>query len=128
MAVILSKGYILPQTGDKGSVWFPALEDDIEQLNSHNHDGVNSEQIPGSSIASGTADILPADWVAFGTGYRFLVTLPSGFTVDGSHKEFRLVGAPADGGLIFPTIEKVSANTMYVYSNDATITVKVSLK
>ena len=42
MATTLSYGFVRPATGDKGSVFFPALEDNITQLNSHDHDGTDS--------------------------------------------------------------------------------------
>ena len=126
--IVLSKGYKLPQTGDKGSVWFPALEDDITQLNAHNHDGTNSEPIPGGSIIPSITNIAASDWVAFGSGYRVLVTLPTGYLFEGTHKEFRLVGSPQDGAIVNPTIEKIDNTSFYVYSNLNTIDLLVSIK
>ena len=40
--IVLSNGYKLPETGDFGDVWFPALEDNIQRINTHNHDGTDS--------------------------------------------------------------------------------------
>lgn len=124
----LSYGFKLPQTGDKGSVWFPALEDDITQLNAHDHNGVNSAPIPGGSITPSITNIATVDWVVFGSGYRVLVTLPSGYLFENTHKEFRLVGSPQDGAIVNPTIEKVDNTSFYVFSNLNTIALRVSIK
>lgn len=124
----LSKGFKKPQTGDKGSVFFPAMEANIQQLNDHDHDGTDSAKIIGGNISNGLISIAAVDWVAFGSGYRVLVTLPTGYAYDDTHKEFRIDGGPNDGALVFPTVVKDSSSTMYVHSNDNTIALKVSVK
>lgn len=128
LVLILSKGFKKPQAGDMGSVWFPALEDDIQQLNDHTHNGTDSQLLSGGSITNQVVAIAAVDWVAFGPGYRFLLSLPSGYTYDGSHKEVRINGGAQDGAIVVPTIEKVSNTTMYVYCNDNTISFNVSFK
>lgn len=50
MSIELSYGYKKPQTGDKGSTFFPELEANIQQLNDHAHNGSNSAQIPSTNI------------------------------------------------------------------------------
>lgn len=124
----LSKGFKKPQSGDKGSVWFPALEDDIQQLNDHTHNGADSQAIPGGNIQNSVVVIAAVDWVVFAPGYRFLLSIPAGYTYDGTHKEVRISGGPADGAIVNPTIEKVSNSTMYVYTNDNTVAFAVSFK
>lgn len=114
--IVLSMGYKLPEAGDKGSVWFPALEDDIEQLNDHNHNGTNSQLISAGSLSTGSATAAAVDWVSQGGGlYRQLVTCPSGFTYDTSNISVRLASS---GHVVYPNIEKVSSTTFYVYTND----------
>ena len=49
MAITLSNGYIKPEDGDTGAVWFDALEDNIQRVNDHNHDGSNSEIVQQGS-------------------------------------------------------------------------------
>lgn len=124
----LSKGFKKPQSGDKGSVWFPALEDDIQQLNDHTHNGTDSHAISGGNITNNVVTIAAVDWVVFAPGYRFLLSIPADFTYDGSHKEVRISGGPTDGAIVFPTIEKVSSSAMYVYSNSNTVAFAVSFK
>jgi hypothetical protein len=64
MALTLSFGYKKNQTGDKGSVFFPDLEFNIQRINDHDHDGVNSKKIPLSSIDVPTHTVLAAGWAA----------------------------------------------------------------
>lgn len=112
----LSYGYLKPQTGDKGSIFFPALEADIQQLNDHTHNGVNSALISSSSITPLTQAILSAAWVATTGGtYRQLVTVTGGLMYDQFTVSVKLT---ATGHLIYPSIEKVSSTTFYVYTND----------
>jgi hypothetical protein len=112
----LSYGYLKPQTGDKGSIFFPALEADIQQLNDHTHNGVNSALISSSSITPLTQNILAASWVATSGGtYRQLVSVTGGLSYDQFIVSVKLT---ATGHLIYPTIEKVSSTTFYVYTND----------
>lgn len=118
----LTYGYKKPETNDRGSVVFPAMEDNITRLNGHNHDGSNSAQLPATSMVATTQTILAADWVDQTNGmYRQLVTLPAGFTYDTVSVNVRLTS----GHYIYPTIEKVSATTMYVYINDNSLDLKL---
>lgn len=113
----LSYGYLKPETGDKGTTLFTALEGDIQRLNDHTHNGTDSASLPAQSISAVTQTILSAAWVASGaTGhYRQLVTCASGFTIDATNIGFRSVA----GHIIFPTVEKVTATTFYVYTTDS---------
>lgn len=51
----LTYGFKRPATGDQGSVWFPAMEDNITRLDAHDHDGTDSAQLTNSAIAAGAA-------------------------------------------------------------------------
>lgn len=118
----LTYGLQLPETGDKGSIFFPALEDNITQLDGHSHNGTDSAFIPSSSLLLTTQSILAANWVAYGSGigtYRQLVTMPGTLTFDLQVIHFR----DASTGNYYQglTLEKASANTYYVYINDSTV-------
>ena len=119
----LTYGYLKPQTGDKGSVFFPALEFDIQQLNDHNHDGVTSALIDSSSIVATTQALLAGSWVSVGGGlYRQLVTMPGAMQYDNFFISAKLTTL---GHQYYPTIEKVSANSFYIYINDNSLDVTV---
>jgi len=114
----LSYGFKNPDNGDKGSVWFPALNFNIVQLNNHNHDGVTSALIPASSVQPGTVSIPSGSWVSGGTGkYSQDVTVPAGYAMDTNNMQIRLTST---GHYVYPTIEKLSTTTFRVYTNDNT--------
>jgi len=112
----LSFGYKKPESGDKGSALFTALEDDIQQLNDHDHDGTNSAPLTAQSIVGIVQTISSGSWVANGpTGfYRQLVTIPPGFDFDLVGISFRLT----TGEVVLPTVERQSDTTYYVYTID----------
>lgn len=118
----LSYGYFKPETGDRGTTLFTALEDNIQRLNDHNHDGNNSSLLPAQNIQASSQTILAAAWDGTGlpTGhYRQLVTVVAGFTFDGTNIGFRVSGN--SGSYIYPTVERVTNTTFYVYTTDNTL-------
>lgn len=128
MATTLSYGYVLPEDGDHGSVFFPALEDDITQLNSHNHNGTNSALLTVASIVgvADTTSLVAASWVLVSGGvYRILVTTPPGVNYSSYGRCFEITNGTDTGCTFYPTTVKVSATTYYVYSNDNTITATI---
>jgi hypothetical protein len=121
----LSFGFKKPETNDKGDIVFPALEDNIQQLNDHDHNGTNSKKLPSSSIEPLTATLASGSWVATTNDrYRQLVTLPVSLTYDTTTIEARL----SSGHVFLPTIEKVSATQFYLYINDNSENVTVLYK
>ena len=113
--IILSKGYKLPQTGDFGDTWFPALEDNINLSNSHTHNGVDGEKISGINLLASTLTVLAASFADQGDGYwRSTVTVPSGGLVD---NYVVAVKDPTTKDPIFPKLEKLSATQFYIYLN-----------
>ncbi len=115
----LTYGLQLPEDGDTGSIVFPALEDNITQLDAHDHDGVTSAQLSRTSINSTLQTISSASWSATSGGtYRQLVTMPAGLTYPHVFINFRLLTLQHQ---IFPTVEYVSSTTYYVYTNDNTL-------
>jgi hypothetical protein len=115
----LSFGYKKPQTGDKGSVFFPALEQDIQQLNDHNHEGTNSAQLTSKAISHVSQTILAAGWVLISQGtYRQAVTMPAGLTYASKRIAFK---EAVTGDEYMLSTEMITANSYYVYIADNTI-------
>jgi hypothetical protein len=112
----LTKGYKKPQNGvDAGSVWFPAMEGNIQQLNDHTHNLTD-----GAQLAVTTQSILAANWGAVSGGlYSQLITLPAGFLYDVTDMFFRL----STGEIWYPTIIRSSASTYTIYINDNSLAV-----
>ena len=107
----LSYGYLQPQNGDTGDVFYGALAQDINQVNSHNHDGSNS-----APLATQTVSLFPG-WSAAPVGgglYYQTVTLPGALTYNNCDMWFKL----STGELIYPTITQQSFNSFNIYCND----------
>lgn len=114
----LSYGYKKPQTRDSGSTLWTALEDNIQRVNDHTHNGVNSSKITTASVTATTQSVPEADWVSTSQGnYRQLITL-SGLLFDEINIDFR----NESGHPVFLEVEKVSSTTYYVYTNDNSMT------
>jgi hypothetical protein len=119
MSTTLTYGYKKPSTGDRGSTFFPDLEGDIQQLNDHNHNGTNSSLLSIQAVSVTTQAIASGSWAATSGGtYKQTVTLPGTLTFDTVSMEFRLTTLKH---VIYPSIEKVSANTYDIYINDNTL-------
>jgi len=111
---ILSNGYKRPETGDLGDVWFPALEDNITRLNSHNHDGSNSEKLTSSSIDVVTDNVVTGDFAVNGTDWEATKTVPLGFEVDKTQIFFR---DPTTKETMYLRIERLNITQFKVKSN-----------
>lgn len=117
----LSYGYQKPQNGDKGSLFYPALAANSQQCNDHNHDGTNTQKLTAQSITAVAGTILIAGWLAApiaGGLYRQLITMPPNMNFDNYGIQIQIASGANSGHRVLPSIEKVSATTYYVYSND----------
>lgn len=122
MSTTLSKGYKLPETGDRG--FWTDLEFDIERLNAHDHDGVDSSLISAYNLDKSSQTLLAASWVAVsgeaGT-FKQTVTLPAGNAMATVLPRF----LTATGDDLLLSVRKVSANSYDVFINDNTQTLTV---
>lgn len=126
MAVTLSFGFVQPETGDKGSVWFPALEDNINQTNNHTHDGVTSSKLSANAIEAVTQDLVSAGWALVSTGtYKQTVTMPGSFQFEDQAMRFLINSGPDIGAQFYPSIVKVSSNTFDLFINDNSVDVRI---
>lgn len=113
--IVLSKGFKLPETGDFGDVWFPAIEDNIQQLNDHTHNGSDSAKIASTGVEAQKVQVLAAAFADQGDGYwRATVNLPAGADYD---KLQVLARDPASGEAVYLRHAKVSTTQAYVYTN-----------
>lgn len=118
----LSFGFKKPQVGDIGDPIFDALEDTIDQLNSHDHDGTDSDRVKSYSLTRGSVSVPATGWSASGSLYRQSVTFPSGFsTANGSdwgsaNIQVFFSGGTYDTAQCYPKMEKITATTFYLYS------------
>lgn len=119
MSITLSYGYKKPQTGDKGSTWFPDLEADIQQLNDHVHNGINSAKIPTTNIDPVKQSLLSANWLLESPGkwYQELDL------VDVDYANVVIIVKNSLGEQLFLDVKPGSSAKKYkVYTNDNNLT------
>jgi len=117
MSVTLTFGLKRPADGDTGDSLFTDLEDNINQLDAHNHDGVTSAKLTASSVTAVTQAVASGSWVATSNGnYSQTVTLPAGLT----YANILITMRDSSSHTVFPTIEFVSTTTYKVFTNDNT--------
>jgi len=110
---ILSYGYELPETGDFGDVWFVSIEDNIKRLNSHSHNGTDSAKITSSSVTSTHQTVLSGTFSVVGGRYRSTVSMAAGLSFD----DYLIICKdPSSGDQVFLSIEKIDANSFYLYT------------
>ena len=111
---VLSFGYKLPETGDFGDVWFPALEDNITRVNSHTHDGSNSSRITSQGIAAVTQTVLSGAFSLVGSKYEATVTATGVANID----EYAIhVKDPTTKDPIYLEVEKISTTQYKLFTN-----------
>lgn len=125
----LSYGFKKPETGDRGSVWFPAMETNMQNLNDHNHNGTNSALIAVNAFAKPSSTITSGQWTNDGNGnYSKLVTVPSEISSAAApYNDIILyemickinTAGTTYGDRIYPTLERESATTFTVIVNQA---------
>lgn len=112
--VVLSYGFKQPQNGDLGSVWFPALNFDIQRLNDHNHDGSNSAFIDSTNIVGGSTPVLSANWVLAETA-RYTQTLAC--PIDFNMTDFTItVYDTVTGDIVNPTLTAATPTSFVIES------------
>lgn len=113
----LSYGFKKPENGDLSEVWFQELANNVQLLNDHTHNGVNSSKISATGVNALTQTLPNTGWVAFGDIYSQSVTLPSSQLYDGYMVSFKSTA----GGVVFLSPVKTSSTTYTIYSNDSTL-------
>ncbi len=108
----LTYGRKQPEDGDKGSQFWPALEDNIARDDAHTHDGVDSPVIPTSNNTRGSVAVSSGSWLANGTRFRKTVTVASGYSLATCIPMFLL---NASGNRIYPHYEKINNTSFYLY-------------
>jgi predicted secreted protein len=110
-----------PVTGDKGAVFWPALEELFQSFNDHAHTGSDSNRLSAASsqAAVDTTSITGAgSWTSLGSGhYEKVITMPAGLVVDDVHIQVRGAAAPVTDMVLDLSIEKTGASTFKLSTN-----------
>lgn len=120
--ITLTYGLKKPESGDKGATLWTALQDDIAHIDAHTHNGTDSPKLSVQNLNVTTQAISHLNWAANGPAghYRQTVTMPAGFTYDNFIIDFRKT---TTGEKIYPTVEKVTSTTYFIYTIDNTLDV-----
>lgn len=122
MSTTLSFGWIVPSSGDRGSVFFPALESNIQKSNDHTHNGTNSANLSPSAISTTgfTSAISAASWGSATNGiYTQSVTVPAGVTEVNNYNVYFYNSSTMERLLLSMT--RTAATTYNVSINDNTV-------
>jgi hypothetical protein len=123
MSDTLSFGYIKPTTGDRGQALFDLLEQNIQRLNDHNHNGSNSSAINTASIGKVTQSISASGWNTPIDGvYSQVVAMTGGLQYDTTTITLR---NSANGKPLFLSVERVDSSTFRMFCNDPSINILV---
>lgn len=121
----LTYGQKIPETGDRGSVWFPALEDNFTRLDSHDHDGTDSKPLTAAAITAVTDTISASGWAAVTNKlglFNQTVTMPSGYLYASKSVTFR---DTAGDSLFLQTEASSAGGAFVVYCNNSALDVVV---
>ena len=124
----LTKGFFKPQTGDKGSVWFPAMETNMQKLNDHVHNGTDSQKLTSIALDAAVQTVTSAGWNTPVSGvYEQTVDItaafPSGISYDTHTLVIRVNDADAE--VVYLKTKRITATSFKMYSNDASLAVKI---
>jgi hypothetical protein len=108
---ISSNGYKIPV--DTDTSFFDYLVYNFNRLNSHKHDGDDSDNIPSSSVTREKQDVLDDFWVASGEMFVQEITLPDPYTFDNSNIHFV---DTVSGEEIHPKYVKIDDTSFNLYS------------
>ena len=125
MSTTLTYGLKKPESGDRGTSVFTDLEDNIDLLDDHNHDGVNSALIPSTSIAKESLGI--GAWSGPNSNglYTALLTFPSGRLPEDSIVKIQDATTKEDLSHLTKIRVVNGSNIQYeIYSNDNTLSLE----
>lgn len=114
-------GQKIPESGDKGTQVFGALEGNIQGFVDHTHNGINSSLISAMSITKEKVNLAPGSWEATTSGYKQTVSAPGAVTLDKVGMRFRVRTGPLQNAFINPTVIPLSLTQFEVHVNDSSL-------
>ena len=113
--ITLSNGYVVPEDGDFGDIWFDILENNIQRINDHTHNGVDSSPISSVSVQAFSGSIAEADFAVQADGrFRATTTVPAGGAFDTLQVIYR---DPTTKEQMYLSYERASVTQFYTYIN-----------
>lgn len=116
-------GYKVPQINDNGSVVADAIEDTIDQLALHAHDGITSAALSPNAVTTQEQTIEPADWELVSTGlYREAKTMPIGLEFNKTPPRFFRYD---NGAELYLSYRRTDTGAFEVFTWDNSLKVRV---
>jgi hypothetical protein len=115
-------------TNEIGNDVFDILEEFMERLATHQHQGVDSKSISLNIEKDQQTFVRGVDftWASLGDGnYEAALPVAAGSTFDGNLREYYFIDADGYPKRYYPTIVKVDNSNYKVLSNDNDINIKV---
>lgn len=103
------------EAADRGAVFCPAISANFETLDTHKHDGLDSEKISAQNITKSEQILTEGSWVADPRGYKQTITLPTGYLYDTTEFKFVVNTGPLAGAQIRPTLVKINDTSCDVH-------------
>lgn len=119
------KHFSWPTAGDRGSQFGPVIETAFNTLDTHNHDGLNSEKLAPTNVAKHEEILATANWAQDGEEYKQTFNLPSGYAYDTSLFKFIIASGSLSGIAINPTVTKVTASQIIISCSQGDFDLKV---
>lgn len=130
--------YQKPEAGDAGDEWATVLEGLIDRITTHSHQGADSKTLT-LNISRDTQDLSTAGTLTWTpilegpatTGYEsntidMTQAAPSGLaTFDGNTRHFYKLTTGGYYVEFYPTIEKITATTYKIITNEAIATIRI---
>jgi hypothetical protein len=121
--------YQKPSSGDQGNTVYDTIEEFMERMANHNHDGGDSKEISLNIAKDIEVFEIGVDlvWENLSNGeYRANLPVPVATTYDASIRKFFLAPTTTtDFKEFYPTVEKISNSNYYVYTNNNQVDLKV---
>jgi hypothetical protein len=115
MAITLTYTRKKPVDGDRGSVFWDILADNIVLDDAHTHDGITSPAVPSLNITKGSSTVTNSGWTAEDDWYYKTITMPGTYTLGNCQISFFLNGGTLTGNEFFPKYVRVTNNSFKLY-------------
>lgn len=115
----------VPEVDDNGAIVASAIEDTIDQLNDHTHDGITSALLPLNSVETQSQVVSSASWAVVEDvpdSFRATVTMPVGLEFDKTPPQ---LFNNDTGEMLLLTCNKLGTSSFEIFTWDDELEVKV---
>jgi len=114
-----------PTAGDRGSKAHVAVSNAIETLDTHSHNGIDSEKLSPLTLEKVETVILIADFALTNGEYKVIHNLPAGYASDTANIKYIIASGAELGIEIFPTVRRITSTQIEISLNINTFDLRV---